>query len=92
MPRMVLSVEFDRKFSIGNVWTIAVVVFGGGVVYATTGAADASQTKDMRAVELRVTALENNFASLLRELGSERVKQTEILTRIQSDIQYIKER
>ena len=92
MPRMVLSVEFDRKFSIGNVWTIAVVVFGVGVVYATGQAADASQTKDMRAVEIRVTALENNFASLLRELGSERVKQTEILTRIQSDIQYIKER
>lgn len=92
MPRMVLSVEFDKKYSVGNLWTIAIVVVGLVAGWTQFGSNIDTNARDLRLVETRVKVLEDNFASLLRELGSERVKQTEILTRIQSDIQYIKER
>lgn len=85
-------IEVDRKISVGNMWTIGVVVVGLVAGWTQFGNNIDTNAKDIRLVEVRITALENNFQSLLRELGSERVKQTEILTRIQTDIQYIKER
>lgn len=84
--------EFDRRVTAGNVWTIVVFIFIAGAAWATNSTENAARDRSYASVEVRVTALENNFQSLLRELGSERVKQTEILTRIQTDIQYIKER
>lgn len=85
-------IEVDRKISIGNMWTIGVVVVGLVAGWTQFGNNIDTNAKDIRLVEVRVAALENNFQLLLRELGSERIKQTEILTSIQKDIQYIKER
>lgn len=84
--------EIDRKVSLGNLWTIGVVVVGGVASWVGFGHNIETNAKDIRLVEVRVTALESNFQSLLRELGIERVEQTKILTEIQADIRYIKER
>lgn len=84
--------ELDRKISIGNIWTIAVVGVGLVAGWVQFGNNIESNAKDIRLVEMRVTALESNLQQLLRELGAERVAQTRILTEIQSDLKYIKER
>lgn len=85
-------IEFDRKISVGNLWTIGVVVVGVVAGWVQFGNNLESNAKDLRLVEIRVTALESNFQALLRELGDERIIQTRILTEIQSDLKYIKER
>lgn len=84
--------EFDRKFSIGNVWTIGVVLVGIVVGWTTFGNDIQTNAKDTVALTARVTNLENNFHALLKQLGDERVTQTRILTEIQSDLKYLKER
>lgn len=84
--------EFDRKFSIGNVWTIGVVLVGLVAGWVQFGSDIQAGAKDTAALTARVTNLENNFHSLLKQLGDERVTQTRILTEIQSDLKYLKER
>lgn len=84
--------EVDKKISVGNIWTIGVVAVGLVAGWVQFGNNIETNAKDIRLVEVRVTALENNFQALLRELGTERVEQTKILTEIQSDIRYIKDR
>jgi hypothetical protein len=85
-------IEFDRKISVGNIWTIAVVGVGLVAGWVQFGNNIEGNAKDIRLVEMRVSALESNLQQLLRELGAERVAQTRILTEIQSDLKYIKER
>jgi hypothetical protein len=84
--------ELDRKISIGNIWTIGVVGVGLVAGWVQFGNNIESNAKDIRLVEIRVTALESNLQALLKEIGAERVTQTRILTEIQSDLKYIKER
>lgn len=84
--------QFDRKVSIGNLWTIGVVAVGLIYGWAQFGNDINANARDLRSVEQRVTILENNFQGLLRELATERVTMTRILTEIQTDIRYIKER
>lgn len=84
--------QFDRKISIGNLWTIGVVVVGLVYGWAQFGNDINANARDLRSVEQRITVLENNFQGLLRELATERVTMTRILTEIQTDIRYIKER
>lgn len=84
--------EVDKKISVGNIWTIGVVAVGLVAGWVQFGNNIETNAKDIRLVEMRVSALESNFQALLRELGTERVEQTKILTEIQSDIKYIKER
>lgn len=85
-------IEVDRKISVGNLWTIGVVAVGLVAGWVQFGNNIESNAKDLRLVEVRITALESNLQQLLRELGEERVTQTRILTEIQSDLKYIKER
>jgi len=84
--------EVDKKISVGNIWTIGVVAVGLVAGWVQFGNNIETNAKDIRLVEMRVSAIESNFQSLLRELGTERVEQTKILTEIQSDIKYIKDR
>lgn len=84
--------EFDRKFSVGNLWTIGVVGVGLVAGWVQFGNNIESNAKDIRLVEIRVSALESNLQALLKEIGAERVIQTRILTEIQSDLKHIKER
>lgn len=84
--------EIDRKVSVGNIWTIGVVVVGIVAGWVQFGNNIEGNAKDIRMVEVRVSNLEHNFQALLRELGAERVTQTRILTEMQSDLKYIKER
>lgn len=84
--------QFDRKVSIGNLWTIGVVAVGLIYGWAQFGNDIHANARDLRSVEQRITILENNFQGLLRELATERVTMTRILTEIQTDIRYIKER
>jgi hypothetical protein len=84
--------EFDRKFSIGNVWTIGVVLVGLVAGWMQFGSDIQTNAKDTATLAIRVTNLETNFHALLKQLGDERVTQTRILTEIQSDLKYLKER
>lgn len=84
--------QFDRKVSIGNLWTIGAVGVGLVAGWVNFGASIETNARDLRSVEQRITILENNFQGLLRELATERVTMTRILTEIQTDIRYIKER
>ena len=55
--------ELDRKISIGNIWTIAMVGVGLVAGWVQFGNNIESNAKDIRLVELRVSALESNLPS-----------------------------
>lgn len=83
-------VEFDRKFSVGNIWTIGVVLAGLVAGWAQFGNNIETNARDIKAVEARVTSMENNFRALLDQLSAKEVVQTRILTELQTDMKYVR--
>lgn len=82
--------EFDRKFSVGNIWTIGVVMAGLVAGWVQFGNNIDTNARDIKAVEVRVTSMENNFRALLDQLRDKEVAQTRILTELQTDMKYVR--
>lgn len=83
--------EFDWKLSLGNLLTIGLVA--GGIItgWAHITSSNAENTRDLLTVSARVSAIESNFQTLLRENNLERIEQTRILTELQTDMRYVRE-
>ena len=84
MPKL----EFDPKFSLGNIITIIVLgvsLVGGWFTLVGTSSTNA---RDIASVSQRVTVLEGSLAELIREMSNEKVDQTRILTQLQTDMSY----
>lgn len=83
--------EFDRKFSLGNLVTIGTVIVGLTTGYVTLVSGTERNTRDISTLDARVSNLESNFRDLLRQLGDKEIVQTRVLTEMQTDLGYIKE-
>lgn len=83
--------KFDDKLSLGNVITIGTVLVGLVVGWTQFGHGINVNATGLVKVEARVSALETNFNTLMRELSSERVAQTRVLTELQSDLKYLRQ-
>ena len=83
--------EFDRKFSIGNVVTIGTIIVGGIMAWTQVAGGTVSNAREIMTVQARVSIIENNYQALLRDLNVERVEQTRILTELQTDLRYVRE-
>ena len=84
MPKL----EFDPKFSIGNVVTVGLLIISlVGGWFTLTGNVN-TNAKEITSVSIRVTNLETSVADLVRQLSSEKVDQTRILTQLQTDMSY----
>jgi hypothetical protein len=84
MPKL----DFDPKFSIGNVVTVALLLVSlvGGWFNLTNGVG--TNAKEILSVSQRVTVLESSLSDLIRQLGQDKVDQTRILTQLQTDMSY----
>lgn len=84
MPRL----EFDPKFSIGNLVTVAMLVVSliSGFFMLTGNVA--TNAREIATVASRVDVLERSMADLIRQLGTDKVDQTRILTDLQADMRY----
>lgn len=84
MPKL----EFDPKFSIGNVVTVALLMISliGGWFNLTNGVG--TNAKEIDAVKTRVSHIESSLAEMIRGLGNDKVEQTRILTQLQTDMSY----
>lgn len=83
--------QFDRKFSIGNVATIITMIAGLSIGYATLVNGTEGNTRDIKLLDLRVSNLENSFSDLLRQLSEKEVITTRVLTELQTDMRYTRE-
>lgn len=84
MPKL----EFDPKFSIGNVVTVGLLVLSlVGGWFTLTGNVS-TNAKEIASVSQRVSVLESSLAELIRGLGNDKVEQTRILTQLQTDMSY----
>lgn len=83
--------EFDRKFSIGNIATIGTVLAGIVIGYASVVQGNETNTRDIRSLDVRVSTLETGFRDLLRQLGDKEIAQTRILTELQADLKYTRQ-
>ena len=84
-------IKFDDRLSLGNVITIGTLLVGLVVGWTQLGQGIDVNATGIRKVEVRVTALESNFNTLLRDLGAERVAQTRVLTEVQTDLRYLRQ-
>ena len=82
----------DPKITVGNIITAATIAGALVVGWVNFGASIETNAKDIAGVAARVDRIESNFTTLLNDLNQERVDQTRILTELQTDIKYIKER
>lgn len=82
----------DPKITVGNIITAATIAAALVVGWVNFGASIETNARDIAGVAVRVERIENNFTTLLNNLNLERVDQTRILTELQTDIKYIKER
>lgn len=84
MPKL----EFDPKFSIGNVVTVALLIISlVGGWFTLTGNVT-TNAREIVNVSSRVSELEKSVAALVRDLQSDKLDQTRILTQLQTDMSY----
>lgn len=84
MPKL----EFDPKFSIGNVVTVGLLIISlVGGWFTLTGNVT-TNAREIVNVSSRVTELEKSVAALVRDLQSDKLDQTRILTQLQTDMSY----
>ena len=84
MPKL----EFDPKFSIGNVVTVALLIISlVGGWFTLTGNVT-TNAREITNVSNRVTTLETNLNALIKEINGERLTQTRLLTQLQTDMSY----
>lgn len=84
MPKL----EFDPKFSIGNVVTVALLIISlVGGWFTLTGNVT-TNAREIVNVSSRVSELEKSVAALVRDLQNDKLDQTRILTQLQTDMSY----
>lgn len=84
MPKL----EFDPKFSIGNVVTVALLIISlVGGWFTLTGNVT-TNAREIVNVSTRVSELEKSVAALVRDLQNDKLDQTRILTQLQTDMSY----
>lgn len=84
MPKL----EFDPKFSIGNIVTIGLLLASLVAGWFNLTGSVSSNAREIVTVSDRVTTLESNLNALIREINGERLTQTRILTQLQTDMSY----
>lgn len=84
MPKL----EFDPKFSIGNVVTVALLIISlvGGWFTLTSNVS--TNAREIVTVTSRVSELEKSVAALVRDLQNDKLDQTRLLTQLQTDMSY----
>jgi hypothetical protein len=80
--------EFDPKFSIGNVITVGMLIVSLVIGWGALTSSVTSNAQEIQQVSTRVSVLETGLAALIRELASEKVDQARILTQLQTDMSY----
>lgn len=80
--------EFDPKFSIGNVITVGMLIVSLVIGWGTLTSSVSSNAQEIKQVSTRVSVLETGLATLIRELANEKVDQARILTQLQTDMSY----
>jgi hypothetical protein len=84
MPKL----EFDPKFSIGNIVTIGLLIASLVAGWFNLTGSVSSNAREIITVSDRVTTLETNLNALIKEINGERLTQTRLLTQLQTDMSY----
>jgi hypothetical protein len=85
------QVNWRMDFSFGNVLTIVTLLVGLVVGWQTLASTVEAHTATLDSLDTRLKQEETKFQQLLDAVQQDRVRQTEILTEVRTDIKYIRE-
>ena len=85
------QINWKPDFSFGNILTIATLDIGLVIGWQTLVGEVKANTEDISALDERVTDQEKRFNAWVQNEQLERIRQTEILTELRTDLKYLRE-
>lgn len=85
------QIAWRMDFSFGHLLTIITMVSGLFLAWQTIVADTRAHATAISSLDKRVTAQEQRFQQLVDASQADRVRQTEILTELRTDIKYLRQ-
>lgn len=85
------NIAWRMDFSVGNLLTMLTMVGGLIIGWQTIVTDVRANTNEIDLIDARLTKQENRFQQWIDSAQSERVRQTEILAELRTDLKYLRQ-